>query len=309
MLRNLQKSGVSIDKLTRGTQIKKFNLRSESTYLPIQVLYGFLEHAQQKLGVANISSLYLDFDVKDLDDYGMYLATCPDLYTVVLGGIKYDHQLQNNGQLKLEINGSTAYFYMTHFDPPSFARQLSEQIELTMMLEAFHMIAGRAWKPLSISLTTKDDHWLEDIFEDSDFVTYTEQPYVGFTFKTEDLNLKNPMYRPREQPRGPRFQSRTHLIEEIMSGTTKGFLPSLEEFSHYFGVSRRTLIRDLAQEGTSFTYLLQKNLQSRSLDLLKDHRLQIKDVADRLGYANTPNFVRAFKQWTNMTPGQFRLTL
>jgi len=35
-------------------------------------------------------------------------------------------------------------------------------------------------------------------------------------------------------------------------------------------------------------------------------RLSLKDVAERLGYANVANFMRAFRRWTGQPPGAYR---
>jgi AraC-like DNA-binding protein len=40
--------------------------------------------------------------------------------------------------------------------------------------------------------------------------------------------------------------------------------------------------------------------------LLGSPTLSLKDIADRLGYANLANFTRAFQRWTGKTPGEHR---
>ena len=40
-------------------------------------------------------------------------------------------------------------------------------------------------------------------------------------------------------------------------------------------------------------------MYARSLD---DRRLSIGEVATRLGYTELPNFTRAFRKWTGVTP-------
>ncbi len=71
-------------------------------------------------------------------------------------------------------------------------------------------------------------------------------------------------------------------------------------------VSPRTLKRQLAAEGVSFSALIEKERRERATILLASPALSIKMVAERLGYSNVANFSRAFERWTGKSPGEAR---
>jgi AraC-like DNA-binding protein len=71
-------------------------------------------------------------------------------------------------------------------------------------------------------------------------------------------------------------------------------------------VSPRTLKRKLADHGTSFSMIRDDVRRSRALLLLDDRTLSVGEIATRLGYSELPNFTRAFRKWTGMTPVQYR---
>jgi AraC-like DNA-binding protein len=52
--------------------------------------------------------------------------------------------------------------------------------------------------------------------------------------------------------------------------------------------------------------LLDEVRRSHAETLLRDPRLSIDEVAERVGYADTSNFTRAFRRWTGKTPAVFR---
>jgi AraC-like DNA-binding protein len=81
---------------------------------------------------------------------------------------------------------------------------------------------------------------------------------------------------------------------------------SFVELAAAVHVSARTLRRRLASEGVSFSALLEEARRDKALLLLRSPRLSIKDVAERLGYANVANFMRAFRRWTGQTPAAYR---
>jgi AraC-like DNA-binding protein len=84
-------------------------------------------------------------------------------------------------------------------------------------------------------------------------------------------------------------------------------LHSLDRVAAALHVSPRTLKRQLAAEGVSFSMLIEKEQRERAILLLRMPSLSIKDVAERLGYSNVANFSRAFQRWTGTTPGEHRL--
>ena len=81
---------------------------------------------------------------------------------------------------------------------------------------------------------------------------------------------------------------------------------SLEHIARVLRTSPRTLKRQLAAEGTSFSEIVDDERRERALFLLRATGTSVKDVASRLGYANIANFTRAFHRWTGRTPSQHR---
>ena len=73
-------------------------------------------------------------------------------------------------------------------------------------------------------------------------------------------------------------------------------------------VSRRTLSRRLADEGTSFRSILDEVRQEFACALLQDRSLSIADVAFFLEYSEPAAFNRSFRRWTGQTPSAFRST-
>jgi AraC-like DNA-binding protein len=71
-------------------------------------------------------------------------------------------------------------------------------------------------------------------------------------------------------------------------------------------ISPRTLRRRLADAKVSFSTLLDEARRDRALLLLRSRDASTKDVAERVGYSNVANFMRAFRRWTGQTPAAYR---
>jgi AraC-like DNA-binding protein len=75
------------------------------------------------------------------------------------------------------------------------------------------------------------------------------------------------------------------------------------------GVSRRTLSRRLAGEGTSFRDILNDVRREFACALLQDRSVSVGDIAFFLQYSEPAAFHRAFRRWTGRTAGDFRASL
>jgi AraC-like DNA-binding protein len=70
--------------------------------------------------------------------------------------------------------------------------------------------------------------------------------------------------------------------------------------------SARTLHRQLREEGANLQALKDEVRRARAQDLLFRTRQPIKQVAAAAGFRNEKSFIRAFRQWTGVGPGEFR---
>jgi len=62
----------------------------------------------------------------------------------------------------------------------------------------------------------------------------------------------------------------------------------------------------LADEGTTFQKVLDDVRHELALELVRDARRPLGEVAFLLGFAELSPFLRAFKRWTGKTPAEYR---
>jgi len=73
------------------------------------------------------------------------------------------------------------------------------------------------------------------------------------------------------------------------------------------GLSERTLRRHLQAEGASFADVVSAVRQELALHYLADAGLGLMEIALLLGYSEQSSFTAAFKSWTGLPPGEYRL--
>ncbi|WP_301002158.1 helix-turn-helix transcriptional regulator [Capsulimonas corticalis] len=89
--------------------------------------------------------------------------------------------------------------------------------------------------------------------------------------------------------------------------TEAGSRFTVEALAHQLGVSREHLSRVFQSKiGRSLRDIIQLHRMRHACYLLKETKLPLKVIADRVGYANSANFSRSFQQFFQMTPSEFR---
>jgi two-component system, response regulator YesN len=81
----------------------------------------------------------------------------------------------------------------------------------------------------------------------------------------------------------------------------------LETIALQFFVSKEHLSRTFKQEigSTVMDYIIMKRME-KAKELLQDPNVQIKTVAEAVGYTDLNYFFRIFKKVTGVTPSQMR---
>ena len=83
-------------------------------------------------------------------------------------------------------------------------------------------------------------------------------------------------------------------------------LPKFEDLAGTLHLSPQTIRRRLNAEGSSYQKIKDATRRDMAIEKLKTQQMKVNDVAEMLGFAEPRSFSRAFKQWTGMTPSQYR---
>lgn len=79
-------------------------------------------------------------------------------------------------------------------------------------------------------------------------------------------------------------------------------LPDLATMAKHLNTSERTLKRRLQGEGTSFRLLVENRRRALARELLREGKLSMSAIAERLGFADVSSFSQAHKRWHGVSP-------
>lgn len=101
----------------------------------------------------------------------------------------------------------------------------------------------------------------------------------------------------------------TQLDERLQQALLHGLQRNdyqIERIAIQLNLSVRQLQRHLQQQRSSYQQRLQQIRQLLAIQYLKDPLLSLQEIALLLSYSEQSAFQRAFKQWTGITPKQWR---
>ncbi len=131
-----------------------------------------------------------------------------------------------------------------------------------------------------------------------------EIPILGYNPQLSVMIEKMLQERVRESQDGVRF---TTKVREAISSNYQFDFPQLENIALTLNITPRTLQRRLQDENTTYRELSDSIRYELASTLLKYKELTISEIGYKLGYADLKAFRKAFKQWSGVSPLDYRL--
>jgi AraC-like DNA-binding protein len=93
---------------------------------------------------------------------------------------------------------------------------------------------------------------------------------------------------------------------DLITTKLSGDAPSIEDIAKLMGMAGWTLRRRLRDEGWKFQNILDQTRKSLAISYVKDSAHNFTEIAFLLGFSSPTAFQRAFKRWTEISPGEYR---
>ena len=203
---------------------------------------------------------------------------------------------------------------MLEFDVPR--RQFIEYSMLEL-IRALYKITNRDFIPLRISFAHTRSSGLREIHRilrcPVEFMRETNscvlpQSVMELPIVSEDSHVlqilethADDLLSRRRTATGLRGLVENHLLSVLPSGKVQA-----AAIAQRLGMSARSFARRLAQEGTSFSQILDHVRNRLALRYLEDQQISLQQIAWLLGYSELAAFNHAFKRWFGTAPSRAR---
>ncbi len=100
----------------------------------------------------------------------------------------------------------------------------------------------------------------------------------------------------------------SNQVFQWMMKCMPAYFPTLQQTADYFNMSTRTLQNKLNDEQTSYNLLSARVRKELAFSYLEIKAYSIGEIAYLLHFSEPSAFQNAFKKWTGVSPGQYRIT-
>lgn len=189
------------------------------------------------------------------------------------------------------------------------------ELAMSGLMRLLRLYVGQHARGVSVSFAYREPACAADYRRVFGRGTHFEQPFTQLQFPRAWL-ARTQLYANPELQRSLVLQADRELalqhsdrfsarVEQSLARHEPRALPNVTAIARELGMSSRTLLRRLRSEGVTFTELILKHRSSEARRLLEPGALSVREVAEAMGFADTPAFHKAFKRWTGLTPMQY----
>lgn len=313
----------SIELLTNiGVSVERLLKKSEIPMNGISDRELFVNHNQYVKLMENLSTMVTNKQILQIGDINNMMMFMPPLFAAMCSKdgkscfkrlAKYK-KLIGPYALKVQETNQSVTIEFTFSDGNKALPKFAVFTELVLTVSMCRKATGQHIRPLRV-VTTHDPG--DDEFEQF----FGIKPIVGqenlIEFSLADM--KEPFLTKNNTMWGylkPELTKRMKELEidESVSAKVRSVLFELIPAGSYsvdtvakeLAVSSRTLQRKLSGEGTTFIKQLNHTRELLARNYLKDKNISNDDIAFLIGYSDANAFIRAFRNWTGMTTGEYR---
>lgn len=307
----LGKRGIPAERYLKLHHIPIEVIGSERGKIFKRQAYGFFRDVAEKEGVAGFG--FLDGDSYSIDDLGILGQATLQAATFKEGLQIFSSLLASvaeGNHLWLEEGPEICWIWCLT-DGLERTDYVPDHSTILVLRALVRRVAGPDWQPPLVHFYTKPLVKIERFLGFDETRIEFLQEKTGLAFPTALLAQRMDRIRPHnrgiEDIEDPPATASAKLEAVIASLYKSRYPASIDLFTEVTGMSRVTLYRALAREGTNYRQLVNRVGFKLAAELLENSDLSVNEIARELGYSTTSNFIRAFQRMSGLTPSKYRM--
>ena len=190
-------------------------------------------------------------------------------------------------------------------------------LTLTFSLREFHALTLEKQAPLAVHFPFQQPEAIDEYRRVLNAPLLFAQPTTALIFSEEHIEapvitsnyslLRLLVAHGRERLAEIEGESGFHTtVKRSIINLETSEYPTIETVAQNLNLSLRTLQRRLAEEGYTYSQVFEEVRRESVLRYLRRTDINVNEIAYLLHYSDGSTFIRWFRKWMGMTPGEYR---
>jgi AraC-like DNA-binding protein len=299
--------GINPDRALSRAGIGMWHRGAPDDWVPLAEFHNAMETGADKLGDRLFGVTVAENNPMHFGAIGRAITGSVSLYS----GLRASTHLVNklNTSSKIWLSEGVGMIWFCRSPAPNV---LLEQFVLGHMVSLVQMAAGAKWQPRDVRLSAPVNPELNRIKVFQNAAVSTDQPCLAIAIPKALLTAQihaGPASNDRCSPeRSSIFSTEGFVgsLRTVIESALADRYPTIDMLSEIVCIPKRSLQRELAREGLTYRALVSQVRYRMACKLLTETHMSIQEIASELSYARDVHFIRAFRHWAGMPPGEFR---
>ena len=311
-------SGLDPARLLADEGLTVADLAVPDKWVPAAAVARLLERSATESGLEDFGLRLAGLRrLSTLGPLSVVLRQEPDLRSALLLLCRYEHSYNEALRLRLDESGDLSTMRLWfEFGEPAPTRQALE-LATAALLGIVRELLGRQWEPLSLCFSHRPPASLAAHHAVFGPRLQFGHEFTGLVFYAGELDAPNtssdPLLRPYAQQLlkalgAPPAETTTGQVTQLVEMLLPLGRCSTHQVARSLGVTQRTLHRQLAAEGESFSGIVHRTREALAERYLSADRYTQTDVSQLLGFTAPSAFSRWFRQRFGVSPTEWRAT-
>jgi AraC-like DNA-binding protein len=299
--------GMDPDRVLSRAGIGMWHRGAPDDWVPLSEFLSAMESGAATLGDRLFGVTVAEKNPMHFGAIGQAITGSVSLYSGLRASSHLVNKLNTSSKIWLSEGPGTIWFCR------SPARNvLLEQFVLGHMVSLVQMAAGAEWQPRDVRLSAPVDPELNRIKVFDNAAVRTDQPCLAIAIPKALLTAQihaGPASNDRCSAERSSILSTEGFVGSLRKVIESGLAdryPTIDMLSEIVCIPKRSLQRELAREGLTYRALVSQVRYQMACKLLTETDMSIQEIASELSYARDVHFIRAFRHWAGMPPGEFR---
>ncbi|MEV0062299.1 AraC family transcriptional regulator [Nocardia sp. NPDC050718] len=308
--------GLEPARLIRDCGLDPAGFGTQDRWIPAEAVAELLERSAAESGREDFGLRMAQLRrFANLGPLSLVIREEPDVRSALRLLARHEHMYNEALHTEIiEANGVATLRVSVDVGRPAPVRQA---VELTTgvlhgLLRGF---LGPTWRPIQISFSHPAPRDRATYYKMFGPHVEFDQDFDGILTYSTDLDAPNAMADPQLRTYAQRLMGRltptreatvTDRVRELVELLLPTGRCTVEQVARSLGVDRRTVHRRLAQDGTTFSAIVDDTRAALAERLVTHRRHSLTEVADLLGFSSVSNFSRWFRTRYGTSPRQWR---